>query len=391
MSKRTLIFFAIAALAVGLAIWLSLKTFSKTKTPFQQEGMSMQMPYVGLKESKAKDNYEIVLSPTRRQMIGVRTGQVIQAPMQLTVRAFGNISYDEPLLTDVTLRVRGWITDLIANYRGERVNKGQPLFTLYSPELLAAQKEYLQILKRENDEGPFSRISSIAEAARERLSLWNITDEQIRVLQKTRIPFESMPFLSPVDGYIIEKNVVEGDIVEAGMKIFRIVPIDKVWLKAEIYQSDLLQIHPGQEATITLPYIPGKTYKGKVSYIYPYLEGNAFTGWALIQLDNPLEKLLLNMYANIDLHIPLGQRVQIPESAVIYIGNDRIVFLDLGEGRMRPKKVQVGLRSNGYYEVISGLQVGDVVVTSGNFLIASESNILSAMKYWEDHGPDGKK
>lgn len=378
-------------MALGFVIWIGLKAFTWKKAIAAPQQMSMPMGQENMAAPKANNQYEITLSPLRRQSIGVRTGDVVRCPMNLTIRAFGNISYDEPMLADITLRVRGWITDLIANYRGEYVKKGQPLFTLYSPELYAAQREYLQILKRENyPTGSFERITSIVRAARERLLLWNITDEQIVELQKRQEPFENMPFLSPVDGYIIEKNVVEGDIVEPGMKIFRIVPIDKVWLKAEIYQSDILQIHPGAEATITLPYIPGKTFKACVSYVYPYLEGNALTGWALFQLENPLEELLLDMYANIQLDISLGDRIQVPESAVIYIGSDRIVFLDLGEGRLRPKKIQVGLHSNGYYEVISGLQVGDRVVTSGNFLIASESNILSAMKYWEDNESAGK-
>jgi len=224
------------------------------------------------------------------------------------------------------------------------------------------------------------------------LKLWGISDEQIDELTNKQEAFEKMPFLSPADGYVIEKNVVEGDIVEAGMKIFRIVPIEKVWLKAEIYQSDLLQIRTGDQATITLPYLPGKTYIAHASYIYPYLQGNAKTGQVLFQLDNPLQELLPDMYANISLDINLGERLQVPESAVIYIGNDNLVFLDLGEGRLSPKKIKVGLRSNGYYEVLSGLTLGDKVVKSGNFLIAAESKILSAMKYWgsEDESKQGE-
>lgn len=333
------------------------------------------------KGQAAKGNtgkYEITVGEQRRQLIGVRTGSVIKQPMNLVIRAFGNVSYNETELDDVTLRIRGWITDLKVNYRGEYVKKGQPLFTLYSPELYAAQKEYLQILKRGSQE----EVYLILKSARERLKLWGISDEQIDEITRKNEAFENMLFLSPVDGYVIEKNVVEGSIVEAGMKVFRIVPIEKVWLKAEIYQSSLLQIKPGDKATITLPYIPGKTFTAHAAYIYPYLQGNARTGEVLFQLDNPIQELLLDMYANIELNINLGERLQVPDSAVIYIGPDRIVFLDLGEGRLSPKKVNVGLQSNGYYEVISGLNPGDRVVTSGNFLIAAESRILSAMKYW---------
>lgn len=336
-----------------------------------------------VKKEEVNEN-EIALGPQRRQMLGVRTGSVIKGPMSLVIRAFGNISYNETELSDITIRIRGWLTDLTVNFQGEYVKKGQQLFTLYSPELYSAQKEYLQILKRESKKSieEVKGVNSIIKSARERLKLWGISDVQIDEITENQEPFEKMQFTSPVDGYVIEKDVVEGDIVEAGMKVFRIVPISKVWLKAEIYQSDILQIRTGDKATITLPYLPGKTYTAHASYIYPYLKGNARTGQVLFQLDNPIQELLPEMYANIELNIDLGERLQVPESAVIYIGNGRIVFLDLGEGRLSPKKIKVGLRSNGYFEVLSGLNLGDRVVTSGNFLIAAESKILSAMQYW---------
>jgi len=331
--------------------------------------------------STQKQPYEITIGPERRQLMGVRTGSVMKGPMNLAIRAFGNVMYNETELQCVTLRVRGWITDLTVNYQGEYVKKGARLFTLYSPDLYAAQKEYLQILKRGAHEAIIG-IHPLVKSARERLKLWGVSEEQIDEITNLKKPFEKMPFFAPVDGYVIEKNVIEGDIVEAGMKVFRIVPITNVWLKAEIYQSDILQIKQGDKATITLPYLPGKTYSAHVSYIYPYLQGNARTGQVLFQLDNPLQELLPDMYANVEVAVFLGERLQVPESAVIYIGQDRIVFRDLGSGRLSPKKVKVGIRSNGYYEVLSGLTLGDRVVISGNFLIAAESNILSAMKYW---------
>lgn len=352
-----------------------------------QEGLTKVAEKMGegqaAKKEEANEN-EIALGPQRRQLIGVRTGTVIKGPMSLVIRAFGNISYNETELSDITIRIRGWITDLTVNYRGEYVKKGQRLFTLYSPELYSAQKEYLQILKRESKKSreEVEGVNPIIKSARERLKLWGISDEQINEITYRQEALEKMPFISPVDGYVIEKDVVEGDIVEPGMKVFRIVPISKVWLKAEIYQSDILQIRTGDKATITLPYLPGKTYTAHASYIYPYLQGNARTGQVLFQLDNPVQELLPEMYANVELDIDLGERLQVPESAVIYIGNGRVVFLDRGEGRLSPKKIKVGLRSNGYYEVLAGLNLDDRVVTSGNFLIAAESKILSAMQYW---------
>lgn len=334
-------------------------------------------------------DYQVTLSPLRRQQIGVTCGKVIYKPMSLTIRSYGNITYDEPELKDITVRVEGWITHLTANFQGKYVQKGEPLFTLYSPELYAAQKEYLQLLKRAQRTDEVS-AQLLLKAAKERLKLWNISEGQIDDLASTNTPLENMPIVSPCDGYVIEKNVVEGNKVAADTRIFRIVPIEKVWLKAEIYQSDLLQIRPGDEATITLPYIPGKSYTAHVRYIYPYLRGNARTGQLLFQLDNPLQELLPDMYANVDLTINLGQRLQVPEQAVIYIGPKYFVFLDLGEGRLKPKQVSVGLKSQNYYEVLSGLKEGDLVVTSGNFLIAAESKFLSAIQYWGEEGESKK-
>jgi Cu(I)/Ag(I) efflux system membrane fusion protein len=348
-----------------------------------QEGLTKISEGGGAKKEEA-NKYDVAVGPQRRQMFGVRTGPVIEGPMHLVIRAFGNITYNETELSDVTIRVRGWITDLTVDYKGEYVKKGQVLFTLYSPDLYAAQKEYLQILKRESKKSreEVEGAKPIIKSAIERLKLWGISDEQIDEITSKQEPFEKMPFIAAVDGYVIEKDVVEGDIVEPGMKVFRIVPITNVWLKAEIYQSDILRIRPGDKATITLPYLPGKTYSAHASYIYPYLNGNARTGQVLFQLDNPVQELLPDMYANVELDIALGVRLQVPESAVIYLGDGRLVFLDLGDGRLSPKKIKVGLRSNGYYEVLSGLKLGDRVVTSGNFLIAAESRILTAMQYW---------
>nr|MBA2726772.1 efflux RND transporter periplasmic adaptor subunit [Parachlamydiaceae bacterium] len=257
---------------------------------------------------------------------------------------------------------------------GKWVGAGETLFTLYSPELYAAQQEYLLALQSNN--------TTLQTAIAKRLRLWGIPDTQIEQIANQKKSFEYMPILSPASGFIVEKNVIEGDMVEAGQKLFRIAGLDKVWIEAEIYQFDLPQIRLGDLATITLPYIPGKTFEGEVSYIYPYLSGDARTGKIRIELNNSPLELLPGMYANVELSVNLGEKLQVPESAVIYTGKRRIVFLDLGEGRLRPQEIVIGLRNQEYFEVISGLSAGDRVVTSGNFLIASESQIRSALNYW---------
>ena len=389
------VFILIAAIIYAITFNKSSvgSTKAKTETPKSiSSGMPGMEGMAPTTEKGETEDYIIVVGQQRRQQIGIRTGAVIKGPMSLIVRAFGNITYDETQLADVTLRVSGWITKLNVNFRGEYVKKGDELFTLYSPDLYSSQKEYLQVLKRSQSADESDPVASLITAARQRLKLFGVADEQIDAITQSQEAFEHMPILAPADGYVIEKHVVIGDFFEAGQKIYRIAPISQVWLKSEIYQSDFLQLQTGARAKISLPYIPGKTFEGSISYIYPYLEGNARTGEVLIELDNPIEHFFPNMYANTEFAVDLGQRVQVPASAVIYLGEHRLVFLDLAEGRLRPKKVVVGLQSNGYYEVISGLNVGDQVVTSGNFLIAAESKILSAIKYWEgtDESSQGK-
>ena len=325
---------------------------------------------------KTTENGVITVSEARRQLIGVRVGEVEKRPMILAIRAFGNVTYDEKQLSDVVLRVKGWIQHLDANFTGKRINAGEPLFTLYSPDLYATQQEYLLALQSKN--------TSLQSVIEQRLRLWGISDAEIEQIHDQRKAFEYMPILAPTNGYIIEKNVIEGDLVEAGQKLFRIANLDKVWVEGEIYQFDLPQIHLEDLVKITLPYLPGRAFEGKVSYIYPYLSGDARTGKIRVELANPRLELLPDMYANMELSINLGEKLQIPESAVMYTGKRRIVFIDLGEGRLRPQQIIVGLRNQGYFEVLSGLSAGDRVVTSGNFLIASESQIRSALSYWGD-------
>lgn len=316
----------------------------------------------------------ITVKEARRQLIGVRIGTVEKKPMVLTVRTFANVTYDERQLNDVVLRIKGWIHHLDANFTGKQVQKGDQLFTLYSPDLYATQLEYLRALQTKNE--------NVVGKIRERLRLWGVSDAQIELITKEQKSLEYMPILARANGYIVEKNVIEGDFVEPGQKLFRIADLNQVWVEAEVYQSDLSQIQLGERVLVTLPYLPGKTYEGKVSFIYPFLSGNARIGKVRIELPNPDLELLPDMYANVELNIQLGDRLRVPQSAVMYTGSRRIVFLDLGQGRLKPQEIVVGLRDRDYFEVLSGLNEGDKVVTSGNFLIASESQLRSALNYW---------
>jgi Cu(I)/Ag(I) efflux system membrane fusion protein len=348
--------------------------------------------------TKAQQEQGIVtIDEVRRQLIGVRIGSVTEAPLQRTLRAVGRVTYDESKLTDVALRVHGWISKLIVSETGQRVNAGQTLFQLYSPDLFGAQQDFLLALRAGGLTAPAGSAAAnsapaasaaansrlLTESARQRLHLLGMGAGDIDALARQGIPSESVPFRSPSSGFVIEKNVVEGAAVEAGMRLYRIAALDSVWVEAEVYEADLPHVRVGQAASVTLDYVPGRSFDGKVSYISPVLDPMARTGRVRVKLANPELQLRPGMYASVTLTSKAEQRVQVPASAVVYTGPRRLVFMDLGEGRFRPQEIRVGTEADGRYEVLEGLNPGDRVATSGVFLIAAEARIRTAAKYWE--------
>jgi Cu(I)/Ag(I) efflux system membrane fusion protein len=331
------------------------------------------------------DSGIIRVDDARRQRIGVKTARVEVAPMDLSIRALGRVIYDEKALVDVTLKLDGYIHELRVSATGEPVKKGDILLTLYSPELYAAQQEYLLARNSQSVSN-----ASLVGAARKRLELWGLTPAQVERIAQRGEPLENMPFFSPASGYVIEKNVVEGAAVKAGERLFRIAPLAKVWVEADVYEQDLPHVKPGQPVEVTLPYLPGRKYTGRVGYIYPSLEEKTRTGRIRIELPNPGLELKPEMHADVRFVMKGGERLQVPASAVLYTGPRRLVFIDLGEGRLKPQEVKLGLKGEDTYEVVEGLKPGDVVVTSGNFLIAAESRIRSATDSWAGDGHAGQ-
>jgi membrane fusion protein, copper/silver efflux system len=333
----------------------------------------------------------VMIDDARRQLIGVRTEPVVLAPMRKEFRAVGHVAYDETSLADVNLKVHGWITKLYVNRTGQKVTRGQTLLSLYSPELYNAEQDFLlatqgaAVPSLSPGAGP-NRVETMARAARQRLHLLGLEEAQIDALAKQGTPSESVPIAAPASGFIIEKNVVEGASVDAGMRLFRIAALTKVWIEAQVYEADLANVHAGQTASVTLDYVPGRTYDAKVAYVYPYLDPQTRTVQVRLELANDALDMRPGMYASVTLGADLGPRVQVPSAAVVYTGPRRLVFVDLGQGRFRPEEVTVGASSNGMYEVLSGLKPGDQVATSGVFLIAAEARIRTASRYWDSAG-----
>lgn len=326
----------------------------------------------------------ILVDEGRRQRIGVRIGEVDRGPLVRTVRAVGRVTWDERGLRDVTLKVQGWITRLHVNTTGQPVKRGQLLFEVYSPELYAAQQEFLQASRAR---GAGFGSAELLEAARERLRLWDLSDRQIDAIAMSGKPLRDVPFFAPANGFVLEKNVVEGAAVQPGQQLFRIAATDRVWVETEVYEADYPLLSEGQTVDVTISHLPGRALEGTVSYIYPYLDPSTRTGRIRVELPNPTGDLKPEMFADVSVKAELGERLRVPVSAVLYTGPRRLVFIDLGEGRLRPQEVKLGVRAGDYFEVLEGLEEGQEVVTSGNFLIASESRLRSAAMHWEgEHG-----
>ncbi|HEX2163962.1 MAG TPA: efflux RND transporter periplasmic adaptor subunit, partial [Thermoanaerobaculia bacterium] len=331
------------------------------------------------------DSGVVIVDAGRRQEIGVTTTTVTVRPLGGTLSAVGRVTFDASRLTDVTVRIGGYIEELHVDRPGQPVRRGQPLFTLYSPELYAAQQELLTALASQRAAAGTTapeRADYLVRAARERLRLWDLSAEQIDRVISSGQAIERLPVLSPASGHVVEKDVVAGAAVEPGMRLYRIAALDRVWVEAEVYESELSRVAVGQPATVTLPYLPGKTFHGRVGFVYPYLDGESRTGRVRIELANTDGLLKPDMYANVELTTGLGERLVVPRSAVLHAGRRSFVFLDLGEGRLRPQQVETGVAEGEWVEVLSGVEEGDTVVASGNFLVAAESRLRSAIEQW---------
>lgn len=321
----------------------------------------------------------ITVDRQRRQLIGVETGTAERRVMTRTVRAVGTVAIDERRVSEVSVKFDGWIGELDADFVGKRVQRGQRLLTIYSPELLSAQQEYLQARQRLSGR---DRDDSLLRAARQRLLLWDIAPSQVDAIERRGEPMQHLPVAAPVSGTVIEKRVVAGSHARAGQPLLRIADLSRVWIDAEVYEPDLALIEPGMPAEVTLPYLPEASYDATVDYVYPTLEAGSRTGRIRLVLDNADGRLRPEMFARADLAVDLGERLAVPEAAVIVAGDTRVVFRDLGDGRLEPVRVRTGRRAGGWVAITDGLQPGDAVVTSGNFLLAAEARLRLGIDQW---------
>ncbi|MEW6545264.1 MAG: FixH family protein [Nitrospirota bacterium] len=325
-----------------------------------------------------------MVTPFKQQLIGVKTALVEKRPLETVVRAVGRVGYDEQRITHVNLRVSGWVEELFADFTGQFVHEGQPLFTLYSPDLVASQDEYLLALKARDKVGdsPIPEVRAqaeqLVEAARDRLRLWTLTDDQINELARRGKAQTSVAMTAPVTGYVVEKKVFKGKYVEPETTLYSIADLSTVWINAEIYEYEVPFVKMGQPATVTFASYPGERFHSRVSYIYPYLNKDARTVKVRLDLPNPNGRIKPDMYGDVLVNVNRGSKVAIPEQALLDSGTRQLVFVVRGDGLFEPRQVKLGPKIGAYYEVLDGLAEGDRVVTSGNFLIDSESKLMAA-------------
>ena len=325
------------------------------------------------------------LSPAKQQLIGVQTSTVQREKLFRTIRAVGQLTADETKLAHVHLKVSGWIDQVYVDYVGKLVKKGEPLFTLYSPDLVSTEQEYLIARKGKQYLGSSSfpeasqGADSLLNSARERLRLWDISDEQIKKLDETGEVTRTLTFYSPIDGFVLDRKAFPQTNATPDMELYTMADLSTIWATAEIYEFEVPFVRVGQQAQMELSYFPGKTYSGRVTYIYPTVDPQTRTVKVRLEFPNPDFELKPQMYSDVMLNIDYGNPVVVPQAAVLDSGERQTVFVALDDGYFAPREIKTGAKVDEKVIVLSGLKPGETIVTSGNFLIDSESRLSSAM------------
>jgi multidrug efflux pump subunit AcrA (membrane-fusion protein)/ribosomal protein S27E len=314
-------------------------------------------------------------------MMDIRTAEVTRGPLRRVIRTVANVDYDETALADVTTKYKGWIEKLYVDATGALVNPGDPLFEIYSPELYSAQTEFLAALSAEPGP-PSTEDRALLESARTKLKFYDISDAQIAELEKTRSSKKTLTITAPISGFVVEKSVVAGQMVDSGMKLYRLADIGVVWVYAQVYEQDLSAVQLGQEATMTLSYLPDRKFRGRVTYVYPTVDEKTRTARVRMEFHNPGYFLKPGMFATVELVADIApSALLVPDSAVLRSGQKNTVFVALPGGKFEPHTVALGLSGeNDQDQVFSGLSEGERIVTSGQFMLDSESQLREAIQ-----------
>ncbi len=346
---------------------------------------SMGMDYIPVYEGEEPQGSQVAISPEKVQKLGVRTEAAAVRELERSVRAVGTVQVDERRVHTIAPKFEGWIEQLHVNATGQPVGRGQALMDVYSPELVSAQQEYavawqgMEALKGATGEAQ-AGMKQVAEGALLRLRNWDISPEQIQRLQKEGKASRLLTLRSPVNGVVLEKTAVQGMRFTPGEALYRIADLSSVWLMVDVFEQDLGLVRPGQDAQITVNAYPGKVFRGKVTFVYPTVNPQTRTAQVRVELANPAGLLKPAMYASVELAAGTREKaLAIPASAVLNTGTRQVVLVELAEGRYEPRPVRLGGQSGDYVQVLEGLDEGEKVVVSANFLIDAESNLKAAL------------
>ena len=355
--------------------------------------MPMPSPNQGAGQSS-----EFTVPVERQQQIGVTYATATRRPIQLSIRSVGMLEADTSKMFDYVARVDGYVQELKVSSPGQDVSQGQPLITIYSPDLRSTEQELVNILN-DRDRSGTSRVSNdqMIDASKRRLKLWNVSDQEIAELEKNRKPSDQLVLRSPFDGVVNEVMSRPGMNVKMGDKLVSVLDLSNLWVWAEFYENEIGLLKRGQQIDVTLPAFPNQPFQGQIAVINPSIDAAKRTARVRIDIPNPKAQLRPGMYANVEVKIDGGEGLTIPVQAALPTGERMLVFLDRGQGKLLPRYVQVGRsfttfdgqQQGSYYQVLNGLQEGDRIVASANFLIDAESQVQGALKDWAGEQPSG--
>ena len=361
-------------------------THHSDKPGLAPDGMKLVPVYASDAAGPSLPPGSVGISAARQQLMGVTTVKAEYRALDQTIRSVGQVAMDETRLVHVHVRTSGWIKKVFVDYTWQQVKQGDPLFTFYSPDLLATEQEYVLALKARDSlaRSSFAEIAkagaSLLEAARRRLELWDLAEEEIQELEHSGKPTHDITIYSPATGYVVDRKAFPNQYVNPEMDIYQLVDLSSIWAEGEIYESDAPAVSLGQSAVLTTEALPNAALRGRLTFISPTVKPDTRTITVRMEFPNPGMKLKPGMFVNVELHRGLGQRLTVPVDAVLDSGAHQRVFVDRGKGVFEPRTVTVGTRTGDYAVILSGLRAGELVVTRANFLIDSESNLRQSVE-----------
>ena len=388
-SRKRVVLWVIAAVLVA-GVWAGYYNYRQnlpTTIPAPKtEGAPLSAPKAGTQTGQVSGPPEgaFQISPEKQQLIGVQYGTVEYQSISKTLRAVGKVAFDETKITRINPKIEGWIEDVYVDFTGKLVKKGQPLLSIYSPDLVLTQQEYLLAVKgrKELGESPFPEATnfseSLVESSRRRLELWDVSDAQIGELEKRGTPTKTMMLYAPAGGFVMTRNAYPKQRVTPDTELYSLVDLSSVWIIADIYEYEAADVKLGQSASVTLSSYPGREFRGKITYIFPQVDSTTRTLKVRVELANPNFALKPDMYGDVTFNISYGRNLVVPEEAVMDSGSEQLVYVSRENGYFEPRKVQLGAKVDNKFIVTAGLKAGERVVTSGNFMIDSESRLKSA-------------